>query len=132
MAFPQIRWLEALQNDFAARAKWCINDYKNANHSPIVKILSSNNLLAKPNGIVKLNALATDPDGNKLTYKWWQYEEVGTYKGKIDLKNADLKNANFAMPNNINKGETIHIILEVTDNGLPQMTRYQRVVVKAF
>jgi Protein of unknown function (DUF1593) len=132
MAFPQIRWLEALQNDFAARADWCINDYKNANHSPYVKILSSNNLMAKPNGIVKLNALATDPDGNKLTYKWWQYEEVGTYKGKIDFKNADFKNANFAMPNNINKGETIHIILEVTDNGSPQMTRYQRVVVKAF
>jgi hypothetical protein len=33
------------------------------------------------------------------------------------------------MPNDIKKGETIHLILEVKDNGTPQLTRYQRVIV---
>ena len=30
------RWREAYQNDFAARMDWTINDYKNANHPPVV------------------------------------------------------------------------------------------------
>ncbi|WP_374191840.1 hypothetical protein [Spirosoma foliorum] len=27
-------------------------------------------------------------------------------------------------------GKTIHLILEVTDSGTPQLTRYQRVIAK--
>ncbi len=72
---------------------------------------------------------ATDPDGNAVQYRWWQYEEVGTYGGKVSLKKAGTKNAVLKMPADIRKGETIHLILEATDAGTPQLTRYQRVVV---
>ena len=89
------------------------------------------NLKAKPNQNVKLSGLGTDVDGNKLNYRWWQHEEVDTYSGKIALQNADNKNASFIMPNDIKKGETIHVIFEVKDNGSPQLTRYQRVVIVA-
>jgi Protein of unknown function (DUF1593) len=129
LAYAQIRWLETLQNDFAARADWCVKDYKNANHAPNVKLNHAKNLTAKPNEIVKLSGTATDPDKNNMQYRWWQYEEVDTYKDKVSIQNADSKNATFRMPNDIKKGETIHLILEVIDNGIPQMTRYQRVVV---
>ena len=129
--FGQTRWLDVLQQDFAARAEWCIKDYKNANHPPKVALKHANILRAKPNSIVKLKGKASDPDGDKLTYKWWQYEEVGTYKGKISLQNAGLSEATFQIPNDIKKGETVHIILEVTDSKVPQMTRYQRVMVKS-
>lgn len=37
-AYPQIRWLEALQNDFAARADWCVKDYNEANHAPNISV----------------------------------------------------------------------------------------------
>lgn len=130
MAYPQIRWLEALQNDFATRADWCVKEVKNANHAPNVKLDGLKIRTAKPNEILKLNAKATDPDGDKITYRWWQYEEVGTYKGKIEIKNAN-NSASFAMPADIKKGETIHVILEATDvNSIP-LTRYQRIIVKA-
>jgi hypothetical protein len=129
LAYAQIRWLETLQNDFAARADWCVKDYKNANHAPDVKLNHAKNLTAKPNDTVKLSGTATDPDKNKLNYRWWQYEEVDTYNGKVSIQNAESKNASFKMPIDIKKGETIHLILEVTDNGIPQMTRYQRIVV---
>ncbi len=121
--------METLQNDFAARADWCVKDYKNANHVPNVTLNHGQNLIAKPNQTIELSGKATDPDGNKLNYRWWQYEEVDTYNGKIAIQNANSKNASFKMPNDIKKGETIHLILEITDNGMPQMTRYQRVVV---
>jgi hypothetical protein len=129
LAYAQIRWLETLQNDFAARADWCVKDYKYANHAPNVKLSHAKNLTAKPNETIKLSGTATDPDGNNLQYRWWQYEEVDTYNGKVSIQNADNKSTSFKMPSDIKKGENIHLILEVKDNGVPQMTRYQRVVV---
>ena len=45
------------------------------------------------------------------------------------LKKATNKKATFKLPNDIKKGETIHVIWEVTDYGTPQMTRYQRAIV---
>jgi Protein of unknown function (DUF1593) len=129
-AYPQVRWLEALQNDFASRADWCVKNYKNANHAPSITLKNAHNLSAKPNQKVKLNAIASDPDGNTLNYRWWQYEEVGTYSGKIEIQNANTPMPSFKLPNDIKSGQTIHVILEVTDNGSPQLTRYQRVIVK--
>ena len=131
LAYAQTRWIPTLQNDFAARADWCIKDFKNANHPPVVKLKHAHTLTAKANQIIQLKGKASDPDGDKLIYKWWQYEEVGTYKGKINIQNAGNANASFTMPNNIKKDETIHIILEVTDSGNLPLTRYKRVIVVA-
>jgi hypothetical protein len=36
----------------------------------------------------------------------------------------------FIGAGNACKGKPIHIICEVTDNGIPQLTRYQRMVVE--
>jgi Protein of unknown function (DUF1593) len=130
MAYAQIRWLAALQNDFAARADWCVKSFKDANHQPVLKLNHAHSLVAKPNNIVKLSGSASDSDGNGLSYNWWQYDEVGSYKGKINIQNPSNKMTTFVMPNDIKSGETIHIILEVTDNGTPQLTRYQRVIIK--
>ena len=38
---PIWRWLIDVQNDFAARADWCIKDYASANHHPIIRLKSS-------------------------------------------------------------------------------------------
>jgi Protein of unknown function (DUF1593) len=130
MAYGQARWIPTLQNDFAARADWCVKDYKNANHPPSVFLKNAGILTAKPNQKINLKGKATDPDGDNLTYKWWQYYDVDTYKGKVSIKNADSKNASFTLPNDIQKGETVHIILEVSDNKTPQLTRYQRVIIE--
>ncbi len=129
VSFPQTRWLETLQLDFAARADWCVKDFKNANHPPAVGLKHAHFLTAKPGETVRLKAKATDPDGQKLTFRWWQYEEVDSFDGKIALQNANRRTANFKMPADFKKGETLHFILEVTDAGVPQLKRYQRVVV---
>ncbi|MFD3000155.1 nucleoside hydrolase-like domain-containing protein [Pontibacter toksunensis] len=126
--FPQTRWVDVLQNDFAARADWCVMSYKEANHPPTVKLNQPQDIVVKPGQKVSLKGSAKDPDGNKLNYRWWQYEEVDTYKGKISIQNANSPNAAFTVPDNANSGETIHLILEVTDSGTPKLTRYQRVI----
>jgi Protein of unknown function (DUF1593) len=127
MAYGQVRWLEALQHDFAARADWCVKDYKEANHPPKVQLKHSHNVIAKPNQTIKLAAQATDPDGQAVAYQWWQYEEVGTYKGKVTIQEADRATAVFKTPSDLKKGETIHFILTATDTA--KLSRYQRVIV---
>jgi Protein of unknown function (DUF1593) len=129
-AYPQTRWLEAIQNDFAARADWCVKDYKDANHPPVVSINGSNILLVKPNQKLLLSGKATDPDGNALAYHWWQYKEVGTYKGDVQVRYSYTSKFDFLVPKDLKKGETIHLIFEVKDHGIPNLTRYQRVILK--
>lgn len=130
-AYPQTRWIEALQNDFAARADWCVVPFEQANHAPVVSVERSTSITATKGTTVLLQGSAKDPDGNELNYRWWQYFEVDSYPGKISLLNSGKSNSSFVMPDDIKSSETIHIILEVSDSGKPAMTRYQRIVVTA-
>ncbi|MCW3090531.1 MAG: hypothetical protein JWP81_1600 [Ferruginibacter sp.] len=128
------RWRKAYQNDFAARINWSIQPYKNANHPPVAKLAHPNNLHVKIGDTVLLNASpSTDPDGNQLSYEWIEYPEVGTYAARNTLKIEHEKTAkaSFIAPN-VTRPETIHIILAVSDNGTPALTRYQRVIVTVF
>jgi Protein of unknown function (DUF1593) len=128
-AYPQTRWIPVLQNDFAARADWCVKPYKDANHAPVVKLNHALDLSAKRGQRISLSGSATDPDKNQLTYRWWQYEEAGTYPGKVTLQQPDQAKTSFIVPANATPGQTIHLILEVSDAGTPSLTRYQRVIV---
>ena len=81
----------------------------------------------KPGGTVTLAATATDPDGNKLTFKWWQYADADSATATVAIARSDSPNrASFVVPNE--PGKQIHIILEVTDNGAPPLTSYRRIV----
>lgn len=61
---PIWRWAEAFQNDWAARAGWCVNSYREANHAPIVNLAVPQDIAAAPGSRVKLSvAGSTDPAG---------------------------------------------------------------------
>lgn len=122
-AYPQTRWIGAIQNDFAARADWCVKDFKGANHAPKVTV-KANVIKAKRGETVKFQATVSDVDGNKGRLEWWQYFEVDTYNGKISIVNNS-----FTVPNDAKTGDTIHIIAEAVDNGIPELRGYQRIIV---
>lgn len=134
------RWRSAYQNDFAARMDWTVKPYDQANHPPVPKLGHANRLTAKPKEIVNLSAKGTtDPDGDTLSYEWFFYGEAGTFTmatartGKpLEIENSDQPKASFTVPTRRvmppGTGD-IHIILAVTDNGTPPLTRYQRVLV---
>jgi len=126
---PMWRWSIAFQNDWAARADWCVKSPGEANHSPKVTLKQSADLTAAPGSTVKLTARATDPDGDALSYRWWHYQEAGTYKRNIAIKNATSKSASVTLSPDARSGQTVHLICEVTDDGSPPLTRYQRVVI---
>jgi len=130
------RWREAYQNDFEARMDWTIKPYSEANHPPVAKIKGDSYIKAKIGDKINLSAEgSSDPDGNKLSYKWFYYGEAGTFTistGKtgdaLKIENDTKENATFVVPRAGRLG-TIHIILAVTDNGTPALTRYKRVIV---
>ena len=125
---PIWRWAEAFQNDWATRTDWCVKDFDDANHPPQAKVAGPLDRTVKPGQKVTLSAKgSTDPDGDRLEYQWWQYTDVDTVKAKIDITDSTSETrAGFVVPNE--PGKTIHIILEVADNGSPPLTRYQRIV----
>ncbi len=129
------RWREAFQSDFAARMDWCISPrYKDANHNPVVAIndnLSKDvvNVKIAAGKNLKLSAKGTkDPDGNNVSYKWFIYKEAGFYTGTLALSNTDQQEIEFEMPV-VKSGESLHIICEVKDDGVPALFSYRRVIV---
>ncbi|PTY07916.1 hypothetical protein DB347_06730 [Opitutaceae bacterium EW11] len=132
------RWRSAFQNDFAARMDWTIKAPADANHPPSVKLGHPAALSAKRGERVQLSADgSSDPDGNALSYRWFYYGEAGTFAvasgttgDPIPIDNADQPHASFRVPTgNVLRDGTLHVILAVTDNGNPPLTRYRRVIV---
>jgi hypothetical protein len=127
---PIWRWADAFQNDFAARADWCVKTYADANHPPAVWLMTPANVEAAPGTTVKLDVSgSTDPDGDTLTFLWWQYKDPGKYKGDVAVKDADRPAASVTVPADAKPGDTIHLIAQVTDHGRPPLTRYARVII---
>lgn len=119
----------AAQNDFAARLKWSVTTkYADANHTPVISIEGPLNVLAFPGETIKLNASITDPDKNIVAVKWWQFM-VGTYTNTITITNANDASAKITIPKDAKAGQTIHIVIEATDNGMPALTTYQRIII---
>lgn len=132
------RWRSAYQNDFVARMNWSVTtNFAGANHPPIAKLKHANALTAKAGEVVNLSAEgSTDPDGNALSYQWIYYPEPGTFTlsnartgSPLNIENADTMNAAFTVPVKVGRPGTLHVVLAVTDNGTPALTRYQRVIV---
>ncbi len=127
------RWAQAISNDFAARLEWQVKPPSETNHPPVAHVNgdATTRVLQRtvsPGETITLDASgSSDPDGNSLAYKWWQYDEPGTLQDHVRLTNAHEIRTTFVVPE-VQESRTLHVILEVTDSGKPQLTGYRRVV----
>jgi hypothetical protein len=127
LAYPD--FFPQAQRDFAARLKWSVTaTYKNANHEPDARIVGPMNILASAGEKIRLNGDVSDPDGDAVSMKWWQFQ-VGSYPNKVVIINPNASKAEVLIPKDVLGGQTIHIILEATDNGSPSLTSYQRIII---
>lgn len=141
------RWRKEFQNDFAARMDWCTKSPEEANHAPTVKVKMTTAPYARAedtpeNSVIEnftvkggqpffLDAAgSSDPDGDNLSYFWFNYPEAGTCKRQLMTECApNIRQVRFTAPK-VEKTEYLHFILKVTDKGTPAMTSYARVIVK--
>jgi hypothetical protein len=105
-------------------------DFKNANHAPQILVKGGNNKTVKPGQKITLTASGIDPDKNKVALTFWQYSEVSTFKEKAIITPMNNTNAGIEIPKSAKTGDTIHIIVEGKDDGVPSLTRYRRVVLR--
>ena len=122
------RWRDDVQNDFAARMAWTTEPYKAANHPPVAVLATPDHMTVTSGQTLMLSARgSSDPDGDSLSYLWFQYPEAGSYKQPIAILNADnLWEVRIKAPD-VSKTETAQFILRVTDKGTPPLSRYRRV-----
>ena len=123
------RWRSDFQNDFAARMAWCLSEYKNANHPPVPVLKNGAAITVKSGQEFVLDASDShDPDGDSFSILWFNYPEAGSYKKEIKIAPENYPAVVIKAPD-VEKSETIHIILKITDKGIPALSRYQRVIV---
>ena len=111
-------------NDFMARMQWAAEGKGNMN--PYVVI---------PNDTINITMIpltldaskSFDPDGDNLQFSWWQQPEIG--KTKVKIEQADQPIATLRIPADA-KGDTIHIICEVHDDGPYHLPAYRRIIIK--
>lgn len=123
------RWEAARNWDFAARMDWAVKPYSQANHNPVARLNGHGgdeivHVRAAAGSTVRLRANgSSDPDGNTLSYKWYQYPTMAD----LAINHSTSEQAEFTVPDV--PGRQIDIVLEVTDNGSPNLTSYRRIVV---
>ena len=129
-ASPDPDFIPAAQNGLAARLLWSVTPtYAGANHEPSVSIRAGARISARPGDTVRLEGTTSDPDGNAVTVRWWQWKDVGTYPGKVIFSDSAALATSVRVPPDAAAGQTIQLVLEATDNGTPALTRYQRVTI---
>ncbi|KAH7354229.1 hypothetical protein B0T11DRAFT_125554 [Plectosphaerella cucumerina] len=144
------RWRTAFQNDFAARINWGVAEtLARGRHAPVAAINGD-----RSRDVLKLSVVAgqeivldasesCDPDGEGLTYKWWQYLDPTSTQNtpfktvpRLELSGTDVAKITVTVPGeevlrkqgrnqHPEEDKHLHLILEVS-NG--ELVAYRRVV----
>ena len=122
-------------NDFMARMQWAAEGKGNLNPYVVIPNDTINITVTKKKKVKKGTMISLsldasksfDPDGDKLQFSWWQQPEIG--KTKVKIEQADQSIATLRIPADA-KGDTIHIICEVHDDGPYHLVSYRRIIIK--
>ena len=122
-------------NDFMARMQWAAEGKGNLNPyivipNDTINITVTKKKKVKKGTMISLSLDASksfDPDGDNLQFSWWQQPEIG--KTKVKIEQADQPIATLRIPADA-KGDTIHIICEVHEDGPYHLPAYRRIIIK--
>ena len=107
-------------------------NYDSANHPPVPMLAHDDTLTVRSGDLFGLSAEGTfDPDSDSVSYWWFHYPEAGSYEETVRFTpfSENLYNVHTIEAPEVDKPETLHFILKVTDKGDPPLSRYKRVVV---
>lgn len=126
-------WINDANRDFEARLDWCVAErYEDANHAPLIGFEGEVDRTVAAGSTVTFDASASrDPDDDEISYRWWYYREASSRQTRVRLKGIPDTEPTYAFPvPEVESGTTLHVILEVCDNGSPQLKSYQRFILR--
>jgi hypothetical protein len=129
------RWIPDVKKSFLNRLQWSVKEPGEVNSEPVVVINGdkSNRILsvqARQGEDIRLDASRSyDPDGDEITFRWFRYDEADSYAGEFKIEQPGQAVQNFVVPSDLGKDD-IHLVLEVRDNGSPDLVAYRRVIVQ--
>ncbi|KAH8800343.1 hypothetical protein F5884DRAFT_810060 [Xylogone sp. PMI_703] len=154
------RWRDAFQNDFAARIQWTLTEsISSCNHAPVPVVQGSTGpeplvIEAEAGSEVTINAAESyDLDGDSLTFNWFQYSDVTATQWWVEAEVAvlEIQDVDERQHGKVIKvklpppekcavdvftgkpkkiGQAFHLILELKDNGTPNLVSYKRVILQ--
>ena len=131
-----VRWVPDATKSFKNRLLWSVKDPGEVNREPIAIINGdrSNRILninGKPGERIKLDASRSfDPDGDQISFNWFRYHEADSYNGEYEIETPTGSKQELIIPTGLGT-RSIHIVLEVRDNGSPDLVTYRRVILKS-
>lgn len=117
-----------------ARIKWCLEPYGNVNRNPVAVVNGLPDttpvfINAKPGQELVFDASKSfDPDGDELSFNWFFYYEI-YFPGCVELSVSSDGNICTVKAPEATGDENLHLILEITDHGIPTLTSYRRIVI---
>ncbi len=123
------RWRPAFQADFQARLDWCVKPREEANHPPTALVKEKRERTARAGEAISLDASgSSDPDGDRLSFAWSVYPVVADLTNHISIEGRSTSVARVIASPRF-RGMTVPILLSVSDQGTPPLTRYARVLI---
>ncbi len=129
------RWVDATRNSFLNRLNYSLKNPEEVNHEPVAVVNGNTGnqiirIKARPGLKIKLDAShSSDPDGDRLQWKWFNYLEAGTYPEEVNPESSDQPLTSIIIPEKNVDGE-IHLVLELKDTGNPPLVSYRRIIVE--
>jgi hypothetical protein len=128
------RWAPDATNSFLARLQWSVREPGEVNREP-VPVLDGDasgrviHRRARPGERIELDASGSyDPDGDTLRLHWFFYREASSYAGNIEIADAGGARQTMVVPDDLG-ARSIHLVLEVRDDGSPELVAYRRVII---
>lgn len=130
------RWRPIFQADFSSRMDWCVSSPQDVNHAPQIVVNGDDSKDAliidvREGEIITINSIGTkdiDPE-DSLSYSWWIYPEAGTAQQCPEMWPIDEADVSLEIPVG-EAGREMHLILEFTDSGSPNLTSIRRIVLR--
>jgi hypothetical protein len=127
-----MRWLPDTTHSFLARLQWSVREPGQVNREPVA-VLNGDRSRAvlhrtvRPGTTLELDASAShDPDGDSLRFHWFA---LPTPESADALPLPDSTASRLRLPIPVALDRPVHLVLEVRDQGTPELVSYRRIIL---